>query len=41
MPTIIRFHEERTSIELQSGDLDREELFEIADSLMPATSPSP
>jgi hypothetical protein len=41
MPTIVRFHKERTSIELQSGDFDREELFEIADSLMPATSPSP
>jgi hypothetical protein len=41
MPTIVRFHKERTSIELQSGDFDREELFEIADSLMPATSSSP
>lgn len=41
MPTIIRFHKERTSIELQSGDLDREELFEIVDSLEPATSHSP
>jgi hypothetical protein len=30
-----------TIIELQSGDFDREALFEIADPMMPATSPSP
>jgi outer membrane lipoprotein-sorting protein len=40
MPTIIRFHKEQTSIELQSGDLDRAKLFEIVDSLEPATNNS-
>jgi hypothetical protein len=40
MPTLVRFHKEGTSIELESGDLDRDELFEIASSLKPATNPS-
>jgi hypothetical protein len=38
MPTIVRFHKEGTSIELESGDLDRDELFEIARSLKAATN---
>jgi len=41
LPTKIRFHKEQTSIELQSVDLDRDELFEIADSMIPAASSSP
>jgi hypothetical protein len=40
MPTLVRLHKEGTSIELESGDLDRDELFEIASSLNPATNPS-
>ena len=39
MPTIVRFHKEGTSIELESGDLDRAELFEIARSLKPRDEP--
>jgi len=41
LPTKVRFHKERTSIELQAWDLDRDQLFEIADSMIPAASPSP
>ncbi len=40
IPTLVRFHKEGTSIEFESGDLDRDELFEIASSLKPVTNPS-
>ncbi len=40
MPTLVRIHKEGTSIELESSDLDRDELFEIANSLKPATNHS-